>query len=158
MATTSSSARTRRGRQEKSTSLLQVRLLRSSEWRSQSATPINLPVLKSILALAATSALLGGSAILYRRRGSMGSVLQFLGVACFVVVALTHVFEAFAILPSLGWGQPRSIGHYIDLGAAILGLTLLFAGLLFQYLQRGSHVKQVPRCSDLAGPSRPARP
>jgi len=105
---------------------------------------MNLEVLKGILALAATSALFAGSAIRYRRRGTVGSVLQLLGVACFIVVALTHVFEAFAIFPALGWGQPRSIGHYIDLGAAILGITLVFAGLLFQYAQRASRVNMRP--------------
>src|SRR5262249_55588479 len=84
--------------------------------------------LKGILALAATSTLLAGSAIHHQRRGTIGSLLQLLGAACFVVVALAHVFEALAILSALGWGQPRSIGHYIDLGAAVLGVTLVFAG------------------------------
>jgi len=105
---------------------------------------VNLAVLKGILGLAATFALLAGSAILYRGRGTVGSVLPVLGVACFVVVALTHVFEACAMFPALGWGQPRSIGHYIDLGAAILGLTLVFAGLLYQYAQRASRVNGRP--------------
>src|SRR5438105_8759475 len=95
---------------------------------------MNVAVLEGILALAATSTLLVGLAILYRRRGTVGSALQLLGVACFVVVALTHVFEALAILPALGWGQPRSVGHYIDLGAAVLGVTLASAGLLHQHV------------------------
>jgi hypothetical protein len=102
-------------------------------------------VLKGILALAATSMLLAGSAILYHRRGTVGFALQLLGVACFVVVALTHVFEALAILPALGWGQPGSIGHYIDLGAAVLGLTLVSAGLLFQYVHRAPRVNTRPK-------------
>jgi len=100
---------------------------------------MNVAVLEGILALAATSTLLVGLAILCRRCGTVDSALKLLGVACFVVfvaVALTHVSEALAILPTLGWGQPRSIGHYIDLGAAVLGLTLVFAGLLFQYVHR----------------------
>src|SRR2546425_12518944 len=101
-------------------------------------------VVKGILALAATSMLLAGSAILYQRRGTVGSALQLLGVACFVVVALAHVFETLAILPALGWGQPRSIGHYIDLGAAVLGVTLVSAGLFFQYVHRAPHVNTRP--------------
>jgi hypothetical protein len=105
------------------------------------AISMNLAALKSIVALAVTSALFAGLAIPYRRRGTGGSAAQLLGVACFVVVALTHAFEAFAILPALGWGQPRSIGHYIDLGAAILGITLVFAGLFFQCVQRASRAK-----------------
>src|SRR5438105_7936065 len=105
---------------------------------------MNVAVLEGILALAATSTLLVGLAILYRRRGTVGSALQLLGVACFVVVAITHVFEALAILPALGWGQPRSIGHFIDLGAAVLGLTLVCAGLLFQYVHRAPRVNTHP--------------
>src|SRR5215510_7277590 len=83
---------------------------------------MNVAVLKGLLALAATSALFAGSAIRYHRRGTVGSALQLVGVACFVVVALAHVCEAPALLPALGWGQPRSLGHYIDLGAAVLGI------------------------------------
>src|SRR5260221_11550221 len=105
---------------------------------------MNLAVLKGILALAATSALFAGAAILCRRRVTVGSVLRLLGVACVVVVALTHVFEAFAIFPALGWGQPRSIGHYIDLGAAILGLTLMCVGLLLRY--KGEKADCKPHC------------
>lgn len=33
-------------------------------------------------------------------------------------------------IASMEWGSPRSVGHYIDLGAAFLGLTLLPAGFL----------------------------
>jgi hypothetical protein len=94
---------------------------------------MNVTVPKVLLALAATSTLLVASAIVHRRRRSIGSALQFLGAACFVIVALTHVFEAFEILPVAGWGQPRSFGHYIDLGAAVLGITLGCAGLFWQY-------------------------
>ena len=101
--------------------------------------------LKGILALIVTSAIVAGLAILYRMRRTVGSVLQLLGVTCFVVVALTHVFEAFSIFPEFGWGEPRSIGHYIDLGAAILGLTLVLAGFLFQYVQRAPRGRIRPR-------------
>jgi len=96
------------------------------------------------MALAATSTLLVGLAIFYRRRGTVGSALRLLGGASFVVVALTHVFEALAILPALGWGQRHSVGHYIDLGAAVLGLTSVSAGLLFQYVHRASCVNTRP--------------
>ena len=101
---------------------------------------MNLAVLKGALALAGTAALLVGAAILYRRRGTLDAALQLLGVACFVVVALAHVFEALAILPALGWGHPRSVGHYIDMAAAVLGVTLVSASLFFRYVQRGPRV------------------
>ncbi len=91
--------------------------------------------LKGLLALAAMLAFFAGSAFLYLRRLTAAAVLQSSGIACFAVVALTHVFEAFAIFPSLGWGQARSIGHFIDLSAAILGLTLVLIGLVVQFVR-----------------------
>jgi hypothetical protein len=97
---------------------------------------MNVTILKGFLALAVTCALLAGSAILYRRRGTPSFALLLLGTVCFVIVALTHVFEALAVLPAAGWGQPRSVGHYIDLVAAILGITLVFTGLLFHSAYR----------------------
>jgi hypothetical protein len=96
---------------------------------------MSVAILKGLLALATTSVLFGGSAILFRNRRTAGRLLQLLGVGCFVVVALTHVFEAFRVFPSMGWGSPRSVGHYIDLGAAFLGLTLLSAGFLLHALR-----------------------
>jgi hypothetical protein len=43
---------------------------------------------------------------------------------------LTHVAEAFHLFSVMGWGQPTSAGHYVDLISAILGCTLLPLGLL----------------------------
>jgi hypothetical protein len=50
-------------------------------------------------------------------------------------MALTHVFEAFAILPTLGWGQAHTVGHFIDLSAALLGVAFVTASFLLR--QRG---------------------
>ena len=105
---------------------------------------MNMAVLKGFLALSAAFLLFLGAAIFYRRRRTRGSVSLLVGAACFVVVALTHVFEALEILRAAGWGQPRSIGHYIDLGAAVLGLTLVFSGLVLHYLHPNSTRNQTP--------------
>jgi len=61
-------------------------------------------------------------------RRTLASTLQALGLICFGVMALTHAFEAFAIFPTLGWGQPHSVGHYVDLVAALSGVALTLAG------------------------------
>ncbi len=53
-----------------------------------------------------------------------------IAVACWAMVVLTHVAEVFQILPAFGWGRPTSVGHYIDLVSAIIGCTLLPAGLI----------------------------
>jgi hypothetical protein len=59
-----------------------------------------------------------------------GIWLIWLEVVCLIVVALTHVAEAFYIFPSMGWGLPDSPGHYLDLMSAVFGLPLLVAGLV----------------------------
>jgi len=63
-------------------------------------------------------------------------LLQLLGLACLIVVVLTHIAEAFHLFPAMGWGQPTSAGHYIDLVSAILGCILLPIGLLGGALRR----------------------
>jgi len=93
---------------------------------------MNAAVLKGLLALAAACVFLGVSLALFLTRRSLASALQALGLACFGVMALTHVFEAFAVFPTLGWGQPRSVGHYIDLTAALSGIALVVAGFVFR--------------------------
>jgi hypothetical protein len=55
--------------------------------------------------------------------------LQLFGLACLVVVVLTHVTEHFKVFTSMGWGQPASLGHSLDLMSAVLGCTLLALGL-----------------------------
>jgi len=42
-------------------------------------------------------------------------------------VTLTHVFEALHLVPAAGWGKPDSVGHYIDLTAALVGGILVVA-------------------------------
>jgi hypothetical protein len=48
-----------------------------------------------------------------------------------MIVLLTHVAEALHALPGMGWGQPDSLGHYLDLLSAIIGVGfLMLAGIL----------------------------
>jgi hypothetical protein len=91
---------------------------------------MNAAVLKGLLALVATCVFLGVSVVLFLTRRGVGSALQALGIGCFGVMALTHVFEELSILPEFGWGQPHSVGHFIDLVAALLGVTLMTTSFL----------------------------
>lgn len=100
--------------------------------------------LKGTLALIVTFAVVVELTVRHRRLRTMGSLLQLLGAASFVVVAFSHVFEELSVFPGFGWGQSHSIGHYIDLGAAIIGLTLVFTGFLLQYI--GRVVDDAKRC------------
>jgi hypothetical protein len=92
-------------------------------------------VLKGRLALIAAGVFLGVSLALFLTHRNLASTLQALGLSCFGVMALTHAFEAFAIFPTLGWGQPRSVGHYIDLIAALSGVALMGAGFALRQRQ-----------------------
>src|SRR5215472_2134112 len=80
--------------------------------------------------------LLWRSVRLFVRKKTASSILQFAGASCLVIVVLTHVAEAFRLLPAMGWGLPHSPGHYLDLFSALLGLTLLPLGLLLDLRTR----------------------
>ena len=47
------------------------------------------------------------------------------------MVVLTHVAETLHVFPWMHWGVEQSVGHYLDLGSAVLGLTLFPLGYLF---------------------------
>jgi hypothetical protein len=68
------------------------------------------------------------------RGRSTATRLLLLGAACLIVVVLTHVAEALQVFAFMGWGRPDSAGHYVDLASAIVGCTLLVAGLVVAVL------------------------
>ncbi len=53
-----------------------------------------------------------------------------------MIVVLTHLSEALHLFPSMNWGRPHSIGHYLDFWSAVLGLTLFPVGYLFHTLTK----------------------
>jgi hypothetical protein len=89
-----------------------------------------------ILIAGVTSAIVVASAILFSRRRTIGSAIQLAGAGLLVVMVLTHVAEAFHLWPAMGWGQPQSGGHYLDLASAVLGLSLCAVGYIFGKLPR----------------------
>lgn len=64
---------------------------------------------------------------LYRLRQnvSAGPIIQLIGAAGVVIVGGAHVCEQFQLVPAMGWGEPHSVGHYVDLVSAVLAATLL---------------------------------
>jgi hypothetical protein len=91
---------------------------------------MNDAVLESFVALIPAYLLFIGAAIIWLRRKSLSSIFQLLGAVALVVVVLVHVFEALHVWPRMGWGSQSSIGHYLDLSCAILGVTLFPIGYL----------------------------
>jgi hypothetical protein len=80
---------------------------------------------------------LGYSAKRFRRGRTASSVLQLIGAACVVVVVLTHVAETLHAIPSMRWGQPDSVGHYLDLTSAIGAVSCLLAASLLWLRDQG---------------------
>jgi hypothetical protein len=86
---------------------------------------------KAIAALVPTGMLLVGSTFQFSRRKGMAALFQLIGAACLVVVVIAHLCEAHGWISWMNWGLEHSVGHYIDLVAAIGGLALFPIGYLF---------------------------
>ena len=91
---------------------------------------------KSILAFAAALAIWTAAVVHWRRRRSLAAVLFIAAATCFAVVAVAHVFESFSVFRVVGWGEPHSIGHYVDLSAAVLCVGLTLAGIVVTVFRR----------------------
>lgn len=85
-------------------------------------------ILRASFALLPIGMLVVGSAILFFRSKNVYSLLQLFGAACLLVVVITHLFEALHLFPGMGWGLEDSVGHYVDLASAVLGVTLFPVG------------------------------
>ena len=87
-------------------------------------------LLKALVALVPAGILFADSALLFLRGRTLGSFLQLLGAGCLVMVVLTHLCEALHLFPWMRWGSEHSVGHYLDFGSAVLGLTFFRIGYL----------------------------
>jgi hypothetical protein len=85
---------------------------------------------RALVVLVPASALAAWSAVLFLKARMVWRLVQLFGAGCLVVVALTHVAEALELFPAMRWGAPDSVGHYLDLASAVLGLTLFPVGFL----------------------------
>jgi hypothetical protein len=89
---------------------------------------------QSLIALLPVSILFYVSMGMYVRSKTAGSLMQLFGAGALVIVVLTHVCEALHFFPWMHWGLEHSVGHYLDLWSAILGLTLVPFGYLLNLL------------------------
>ena len=65
-------------------------------------------------------------------RDGSGRRLLWAALGRLVMVVLTHIAERMHWFPSMGWGQPDSLGHYLDLFSAIAGLAFLLGAVVFR--------------------------
>src|SRR5437773_8420918 len=98
---------------------------------------MNVTLLKALIALVPTCTLFSGSVVLFLKGRTTSSFLQLLGAGCLVMVVLTHVSEALRLFHWMDWGLEDSVGHYLDFGSAVLGLTLFPVGYLLHALTKG---------------------
>src|SRR5437764_14723232 len=107
---------------------------------------MNPGLLKVLLALAPILLLLLATAALYVRTKAAAALVQALGAACLLVVVLARLCEALNLLPFMGWGAKGSIGHYVDLASAIVGVALVTVGTLIHALsKRKAHAPNLER-------------
>ena len=97
---------------------------------------IDAPLTRVLIAEVPVGAVLVGAFALHVRTRSAATLLQFVGAAALQGVVLAHLVEALAAFPAMHWGRPDSAGHYLDLAAAVLGLTLFPLGYLWHALRR----------------------
>lgn len=97
---------------------------------------MHVTILKALVALLPAGALFSGSVVLFCRGKNVSSFLQQIGAGCLVVVVLTHIFEALHVFSWMQWGLEHSVGHYLDLFSAVLGITLFPAGYLLHTLTK----------------------
>ena len=97
---------------------------------------MNAALPKALVALVPVAILFVSSVVLFIKERTLGSLLQWLGAGCLVIVVLTHLCEALHLFPWMQWGSEHSVGHYLDLSSAFLGLTLFPIGYLLHVLRR----------------------
>jgi hypothetical protein len=95
---------------------------------------MNANLLKGLIALIPASLLFSGSIIVLSKGKTVASYLQLLGAGCLVLVAICHIFEGLHLLPWMNWGLQYTVGHYVDLWSAVIGLTLFPLGYFFHAL------------------------
>lgn len=64
------------------------------------------------------------------------AMTQLVGAGFLLVVVFAHVCEASGFFPSLGWGRPTTVGHYIDFVSAIAGSILMVLGYFGRWIIR----------------------
>ncbi len=95
---------------------------------------MNTTLQTTLLALVPVCMLFAGSAVIFSSTKTVASFLQLLGAGCLVIVVLAHLSEALHLFPWMNFGRAHSVGHYLDLWSAVLGLTLFPLGYLFNSL------------------------
>jgi succinate dehydrogenase/fumarate reductase cytochrome b subunit len=96
---------------------------------------MNATLVKALVPFAPVVAVFCGACALFARSRSPWSFFQVLGAAGLLIVLMTHVCEALRLFPWMYWGREGSVGHYVDLSGAVLGLVAFPTGYLVHALR-----------------------
>ncbi len=91
---------------------------------------LSVTLLKALGASALVCVLLAWSIVVFVRAKTVFSFARLLGAGFLVVVVLAHICEGLHLFSWMRWGEPASVGHYLDFLSAIFGLALLLSGFL----------------------------
>ena len=97
---------------------------------------MNAVLVKALVGLLPVAMLLFGSLVSFAREKRVLFLLQLLGAAGLVIVVLAHICEALQLFLWMDWGREHSVGHYLDLSGAVLGVSLFPLGYLLDALTR----------------------
>jgi hypothetical protein len=100
-------------------------------------------LLKAAAAFAPVGLLLAGSALLVLHQKRLSALLQLGGAIGLALVVIAHIFEALQLLPWMGWGEQKSVGHYVDLTGAMLGVVLFPIGY---FIHAATQVRATKAC------------
>ena len=85
---------------------------------------------RALILAVVVAPVLGWSALRAWRRPALATVVQLIGALGLTIVVAAHLCEGLRLLPRMGWGEPHSVGHYVDLSGAAVGIALLPLGYL----------------------------
>lgn len=90
----------------------------------------SLAIIGAIVLLICLASVLG-----FLKSRSRAAIVQLVGSGLLLVMVLTHVAEHFHLVMAMRWGNPNSIGHYLDLVSAVGGVCLLGGGYVMKLME-----------------------
>jgi hypothetical protein len=91
---------------------------------------VNTTLSRAVLFAVLVVILLARSIVRVKQARTQSAVFQLVGACCLAVVVLAHIAEGLHLVPGMGWGQPHSVGHSIDLISLIGGIGFLIASVV----------------------------
>jgi hypothetical protein len=99
---------------------------------------MNPTLLRALAALVPVTFMLIVSVTAFLRSRNVPAFVQLAGATCLLLVVLAHICEGLGWFGWMQWGGRRSVGHYLDLTGAVLGVILFPLGYLLRLRREGA--------------------